>query len=195
MESPIDTLVRALSRLPGLGRRSAERAAFALVRDRGGVRESLRDALERAREEVCVCEECGGFTVKDANPCAICSDAGRDKTILCVVEEPGDIVALERAGVYRGLYHVLGGKVSSADSPADMRLDSLVRRARNGIVKEVVLATATDMEGDATAAFIEETLGHNEGLAVTRLAFGLPVDSGIVYSDPVTLKRALAGRR
>lgn len=195
MENPIDTLVRALSRLPGLGRRSAERAALALVRDKGGVLESLRDALERARDEVCVCEECGGFTVNGANPCAICSDERRDRTTLCVVEEPGDIIALERAGVYRGLYHVLGGKVSATDAPADVSLASLVRRAGNGIVKEVVLATATDMEGDATAAFIEEALGGREGLAVTRLAFGLPVDSGIVYSDPVTLKRALAGRR
>jgi recombination protein RecR len=191
----LDTLVRALARLPGLGRRSAERAAFALVRDRGGILESLQAALEKARAEVCVCDVCGGFTVRDANPCAICSDETRDKSTICVVEEPGDIVALERAGVYRGLYHSLGGKVSASSSPEDLSLPSLMKRLEDGMVKEVILATATDMEGDATAAFIEETLSKRGGLSVTRLAFGLPVDSGIVYSDPVTLKRALSGRR
>ena len=196
MESPLDTLVRALARLPGLGRRSAERAALALVRDPDGALDALQRALSEARETVLCCDVCGGFTTRDANPCRICTDALRDTSTICVVEEPGDILAFERAGVFRGLYHSLNGKVSApgGTGPADMRLGSLVDRVRAGGVKEVVIATATDMEGDATASFIQELLADVPGLRVSRLAFGLPVDSGIVYSDPVTLKRALAGR-
>ena len=196
MESPLENLMRALSRLPGLGHRSAERAALALVRDPDGVLDALQRALADAREHVCCCDICGGFTVRDANPCAICSDGLRDASTICVVEEPGDILAFERAGVFRGLYHSLNGKVSAArgTGPADMRLGALVERVRSGGVKEVILATATDMEGDATASFVQELLSGVAGLRISRLAFGLPVDSGIGYSDPVTLRRALAGR-
>ncbi len=196
MESPLDTLVRALSRLPGLGRRSAERAALALVRDPEGTLDALQRALADAREMVRCCDLCGGFTVRDENPCRICTDALRDSSTICVVEEPGDIIALERAGVFRGLYHSLNGKVSASrgSGPAEVRLASLVDRVRSGGVKEVILATATDIEGDATAAFVQELLAEMPEVRVSRLAFGLPVDSGIVYSDPVTLKRALAGR-
>ncbi len=196
MESPLDPLVRALSHLPGLGRRSAERAALALVRDPDGALDSLQRALSEARENVLCCDVCGGFTVRGANPCRICADALRDTSTICVVGDPGDILAFERAGVFRGLYHSLNGQVSAPGGagPADVRLGSLVDRVRAGGVKEVVIATATDMEGDATASFIQELLADIPGLRVSRLAFGLPVDSGIVYSDPVTLKRALAGR-
>ena len=196
METPLENLIRALSRLPGLGHRSAERAALALVRDPDGALDALQRALADAREQVCCCDVCGGFTVRDANPCAICSDGLRDTSTICVVEEPGDILALERAGVFRGLYHSLNGKVSAArgTSPADMRLGALVERVRAGGVKEVILATATDMEGDATASFVQELLSGVPDLRISRLAFGLPVDSGIGYSDPVTLRRALAGR-
>ncbi len=196
MESPIDNLMRALSRLPGFGRRSAERAALALVRDPDGALDALQRALAEAREKVCCCDVCGGFTVRDANPCAICSDGLRDTSTICVVEEPGDILTFERAGVFRGLYHSLNGKVSAVrgTSPADMRLGALVERVRNGGVKEIILATATDMEGDATASFVQELLSGVSDLRITRLAFGLPVDSGIGYSDPITLRRALAGR-
>ena len=196
MESPIDNLVRALSRLPGLGHRSAERASLALVRAPEGSLDALQRALADAREKVCCCDLCGGFTVRDANPCAICSDGLRDASTICVVEEPGDILAFERAGAFRGLYHSLNGKVSAArgTSPADIRLNALVERVRAGGVKEVILATATDMEGDATASFIQELLADVPGIRLSRLAFGLPVDSGIGYSDPITLKRALSGR-
>ena len=196
MESPLENLMRALSRLPGLGHRSAERAALALVRDPDGALDALQRALADAREQVCCCDVCGGFTVRDANPCAICSDGLRDASTICVVEEPGDILAFERAGVFRGLYHSLNGKVSAArgTSPADIRLNALVERVRTSGVKEVILATATDMEGDATASFIQELLADVPGVRLSRLAFGLPVDSGIGYSDPITLKRALSGR-
>ena len=169
---------------------------MALVRDPDGALDALQRALADARERVCCCDICGGFTVRDANPCAICSDGLRDTSTICVVEEPGDILALERAGVFRGLYHSLNGKVSAArgTSPADMRLGALVERVRAGGVKEVILATATDMEGDATASFVQELLSGVPDLRISRLAFGLPVDSGIGYSDPVTLRRALTGR-
>ncbi|MBQ6925673.1 MAG: recombination protein RecR [Kiritimatiellae bacterium] len=196
MESPLENLMRALSRLPGFGRRSAERAALALVRDPEGALDALQRALADAREQVCCCDVCGGFTVRDANPCAICSDGLRDSSTICVVEEPGDILAFERAGVFRGLYHSLNGKVSASrgTSPADVRLHALVERVRAGGVREIILATATDMEGDATAAFVRELLADVPDLRISRLAFGLPVDSGIGYSDPVTLRRALSGR-
>lgn len=197
MESPLDNLVRALSRLPGLGHRSAERAALALVRDPEGIMDALQRAIADARDQVCCCDICGGFTVRDTNPCPICSDERRDSSVICVVEEPGDILAFERAGVFRGLYHSLNGKVSASrgTGPVDMRLNALVERARSGNVREIILATATDIEGDATAAFISELLQNVPDLHISRLAFGLPVDSGIGYSDPVTLKRALSGRQ
>lgn len=196
MDAPLDNLIRALSRLPGLGRRSAERAALALVRDPDGTLDALQRALADAREYVCCCSVCGGFTVRGNDPCRICSDGLRDRSTICIVEEPGDIIAFERAGVFKGLYHSLNGKVSAsrATSPSDIRLNELVTRVRDGGIKEAIIATATDMEGDATAAFITEVLAEFPEVRVTRLAFGLPVDSGIGYSDPVTLKRALNGR-
>ena len=196
MESPLDNLIRALSRLPGLGRRSAERAALALALDPDGMMDALQRAIADARERVCCCDICGALTVRDANPCPICSDERRDASTICVVEEPGDILAFERAGVFNGLYHSLNGKVSASrgTGPADIRLTALADRIRAGGVKEVILATATDIEGDATASFVTELLREIPELKISRLAFGLPVDSGIGYSDPVTLKRALAGR-
>lgn len=197
METPLDNLVRSLSRLPGLGRRSAERAALALVSQPDLLLDSLQRALALAREHVCCCSVCGGFTTRDANPCTLCSDERRDKSLICVVEEPGDIIAFERAAVFNGLYHSLNGKVSASrgTGPSDIRIRDLVSRVEAGGVGEVILATGTDMEGDATAAFITEQLAAFPEVRVSHLAYGLPVDSGIVYSDPVTLKRALLGRQ
>ncbi len=198
MEAPLETLVRVLARLPGLGRRSAERAALALLRNPGGgLLAELEQALARARATVCCCELCGGFTVRERNPCRICADAGRDDSLLCVVEEPGDILAIERAGVFAGRYHALHGKVSAvrAGGPADLRLQALAARVGEGRVREVVLAVSTDLEGDATAAYVREMLRGRPEVKVTRLAFGLPVDSGVGYSDPLTLRRALGGRQ
>ena len=197
MEPSLDNLVRVLARLPGLGRRSAERAALALVRRPEGLMQELQEALEQARATVRCCGRCGGFTVRGADPCALCSDARRDAGLLCVVEEPGDILAIERAGVYAGRYHALLGKVSAARAtgPGDLRLQSLVERLRQEPVREVILALSTDLEGDATAAYVRELLRDQPSVRVTRLAFGLPVDSGVGYSDPLTLKRAMGGRQ
>ena len=196
MSSPaLDDLIRALARLPGLGRRSAERAALALVRRPDALLDDLVEALRQARQSVRCCDVCGGFTDAAANPCALCIDAGRDDALLCVVEEPSDILAIERSGGFTGRYHALMGKLSPArqTGPADLRLQVLAARAAQGRVREVLLAISTDMEGDATAGFIAAML-RPHGVRVTRLAFGLPADSGVGYSDPVTLKRAIGGR-
>ena len=195
MIAQVDQLIRALSKLPGLGRRSAERAALALLRTPEKLSDPLVEALQAARREVCCCPVCGGYTSSDRVPCALCTDATRSDALLCVVEEPSDIVQLERTGAFRGRYHSLQGKLSPAKrtGPADLRLNSLKSRIAEGKIHEVLLALSTDMEGDATASYLCEMLKPT-GVRVTRLAFGLPADSGVGYSDPLTLKRAIAGR-
>ncbi len=195
MVPPVDNLIRALAKLPGLGRRSAERAALALLRKPELLLDTLTAALQEARATVCCCTVCGGFTSREQNPCGLCTDVSRDGTLLCVVEEPSDIFAIERSGGYRGRYHALMGKLSPArqTGPADLRLRALAARVGRGGVTEVLLALSTDMEGDATAGYIGELL-RPLGVRVTRLAFGLPADSGVGYSDPLTLKRAISGR-
>ena len=200
MLAPIDTLERALARLPGLGRRSAGRAALALLRDPARLLDPLVLALRDARENVCCCPRCGAFTVRGVEPCALCTDRARDGARVCVVEEPADIVTVEGAGAFRGRYHVLGGKLSPARrmGPERLRLGELKDRiAREGFA-EVLLALSTDMEGDATAGFVAETLrdwpSATAPVRVTRLAFGLPADSGVAYSDPLTLRRAIVHR-
>jgi recombination protein RecR len=196
MQTPFDNLTRTLAKLPGLGRRSAERAALALVRRPDGLLDALMDALRQAREEVRLCGLCGALTTAGHDPCRLCTDPTRDATQLCVVEEPGDILAIERSGAFRGRYHALLGKLSPARAtgPADLRLRELATRATDGGFREVILAISTDVEGDATAAYVAELL-RNAGVSVTRLAFGLPADSGVGYSDPLTLKRAIGGRQ
>jgi recombination protein RecR len=191
----LDNLIRALSRLPGLGRRSAERAALALVRRPDPLLDDLVRTLQEARQAVRCCDVCGAFTTTDANPCDLCTNANRDDALLCVVEEPSDILAMERSGGFRGRYHALMGKLSPArqTGPAELRLQALAARVAEGRVREVLLALSTDMEGDATAGFIAEML-RPRGVRVTRLAFGLPADSGVGYSDALTLKRAIGGR-
>ena len=196
MHDAFDHLARTLARLPGLGRRSAERAALALVRRPDGLLDALAEALRNARENVRLCSLCGALTTAGHDPCRLCSDPARDATQLCVVEEPGDILAIERSGAFRGRYHALLGKLSPARAtgPADLRLRELAVRAKDGGFREVILAISTDVEGDATAAYVAELL-RDSGLSVTRLAFGLPADSGVGYSDPLTLKRAIGGRQ
>ena len=195
MVPPIDNLIRALAKLPGLGRRSAERAALALIRKPELLLDALVAALQEARATVCCCPVCGGFTSKDRTPCRLCSDAARDDSLLCVVEEPSDIFSIERSGGFAGRYHALMGKLSPAKltGPGELRLKELERRVASGRVREVLLALSTDMEGDATAGYIGELLKPT-GVRITRLAFGLPADSGVGYSDPLTLKRAISGR-
>ena len=152
-------------------------------------------ALKSAREEVVCCSRCGGFTVRGADPCALCCDRSRDGSLVCVVEEPADIVTLESAGAMRGRYHVLGGKLSPVRrlGPDRLRIAELVERISREGFTEVLLALSTDMEGDATAGYLAEIL-RDSPVKLTRLAFGLPVDSGVGYSDPLTLKRAFQNR-
>ena len=192
---PTEALEAALARLPGLGRRSARRAALALVREKSRLLEPLLDALRDARENVVACPQCGAFAPRGATPCALCSDPGRDTSLLCVVEDPADIVQIEASGAFRGRYHSLGGKLSPARhaGPEALRFAELGRRVAEDGVREVLLALSTDMDGDATAGYAAELL-RGTGARVTRLAFGLPADSGVAYSDPLTLKRAIANR-
>ncbi len=195
MDPAFEELSQSLGRLPGFGRRSAERAAMALVADRAKL-DALRAALDAAAADVRLCTLCGSVTSVHRNPCSICTDPKRDPSQLCVVEDPGDILLLERAGVFQGRYHALLGRLSSsrATGPAELRLRELAERVASEGVREVVLALGTDLEGDATAAYIAEMF-RDTAVAVTRLAFGLPAGSGIRFSDPVTLANALRGRQ
>ncbi|MCR5751108.1 MAG: recombination mediator RecR [Kiritimatiellae bacterium] len=192
---PIDELEKCLARLPGLGRRSASRAALALVREKARLLRPLAEALVAAETGTTCCSRCGAFTVVGRDPCDLCSDPVRDASVVCVVEDPSDIIAIEASGAFRGRYHALGGKLAPARrmGPEDLRLAELRDRVLREGVSEVLLALSTDMDGDATASYIAELLGDT-GAKVTRLAFGLPADSGIAYSDPLTLRRAIRGR-
>ncbi len=196
MVGPIVELEKCLARLPGLGRRSAGRAALALVRERERLLKPLVEALEVAASRVRCCSRCGAFTEADRDPCDLCTDETRDGTLLCVVEEPSDIISIEASGAFRGRYHSLGGKLSPArhTGPEKLRFAELVDRVVREGVTEVLLAVSTDMDGDATAGYAAEIL-RGTGAKTTRLAFGLPADSGIAYSDPLTLRRAINGRR
>lgn len=195
MIAPIADLERCLSKLPGLGKRSASRAALALVREPARLLDPLVTALRAARGGVRCCSRCGAFTTADRDPCETCTDATRDGAILCVVEEPADIVSIESSGAFRGRYHALGGKLSPAHhaGPEKLRFAELKDRVVREGIMEVLLAVSTDMDGDATAGYAAEVL-KGTGAKVTRLAFGLPADSGIAYSDPLTLKRAIVHR-
>ena len=195
MIQPIAELERCLSRLPGLGRRSASRAALALVREPARLMEPLVAALRAAQGNVRCCSRCGAFTTADRDPCDTCTDETRDGSILCVVEEPSDIISIESSGAFRGRYHALGGKLSPVHhvGPEKLRFADLRDRVVREGVREVLLALSTDMDGDATAGYAAEIL-KGTGARVTRLAFGLPADSGIAYSDPLTLKRAIVHR-
>ena len=192
---PIEELEKCLSRLPGLGRRSARRAALALVREKERLLRPLALSLDAAASKIRCCSVCGAFTTIDRDPCGFCSDETRDASLLCVVEEPADIVSIESSGAFRGRYHALCGKLAPARrmGPEKLRLAELRDRVVREGAKEVLLAVSTDMDGDATAGYVAELL-RGTGAKVTRLAFGLPADSGIAYCDPLTLKRAIRGR-
>ena len=192
---PLENLERALAKLPGLGRRSASRAALALVREPERLLRPLQAALRAAEGNIRCCSRCGAFTTVDRDPCDCCTDVMRDGRILCVVEEPSDIVSIEASGGFRGRYHALGGKLSPVRhmGPEKLRFAELKDRVVREGIAEVLLAVSTDMDGDATAGYATEIL-KGTGAKVTRLAFGLPADSGIASSDPLTLKRAIAHR-
>lgn len=194
LPDPLVSLIAALSRLPGIGPRSAERLGLHLVQTDPALVTQLARALVDARQRIRTCEECGALT--EMNPCAVCTDSGRDAGLLCVVERATDILVLEKAGTFRGRYHVLGGRLSPVNGvgPEDLRLGELVRRLARGEVKELVLALGTDVEGDATAHYLAERFA-TASVRVTRLAAGLPAGSGLDFADELTLSRALEGRR
>jgi recombination protein RecR len=189
----VDNLVAQLSRLPGVGTRTAQRLAFHLLRIPKEEALALAAAIVEVKERIRACSECGNLTEEEL--CGICSDARRDRTVICVVEQPADLVSVERTASYRGLYHVLGGALSPLDGvdPSDLRIDQLVQRVERNGVEEVVLATNPNMTGEATAAYLADLLRTHT--RVTRLASGLPVGGDLEYADEVTLGRALAGRR
>ena len=194
MFSPsVDNLVAQLTRLPGVGQRTAQRLAFHLLRAPKDEALALAHALEEVKERVRFCRDCGNLTEEET--CEICRDARRDHTLVCVVEQPVDLISLERTHEYRGLYHVLGGALSPLDGvePEHLRIDELVRRVERNGVQEVVLATNPNMTGEATAAYLADRLRGR--VRVTRLASGLPVGADLEYADEVTLGRALSGRR
>jgi recombination protein RecR len=189
----VENLVAQLSRLPGIGSRTAQRLAFHILQRPKDEALALAAALEDVKERVRFCRECGNLTEEEV--CAICTDQRRDHTIICVVEQPVDVISLERTAEFRGLYHVLGGALSPLDGvdPGDLRIDELFQRVSANGVQEVVLATNPNMTGEATAAFLADRLRGR--VRVTRLASGLPVGGDLEYADEVTLGRALSGRR
>lgn len=194
MFSPaVDNLVSQLSRLPGVGTRTAQRLAFHLLRSQKDEALALAQAIEDVKEKVRFCAECGNLTEEEV--CDICRDARRDRSVVCVVEQPVDLLSIERTAEYRGLYHVLGGALSPIDGvdPGSLRIDELIRRVERDGIEEVVLATNPTMTGEATASYLADRLRSRA--RVTRLASGLPVGSDLEYADEVTLGRALSGRR
>ena len=194
MLSPaVDNLVAQLTRLPGIGTRTAQRLAFHILAVPSDEANALGHAIADVKARVRPCRECGNLTEDEV--CGVCADTRRDRTVICVVEQPVDVLSLERTHEYRGLYHVLGGALSPLDGvePRDLRIERLLERVGDGVVEEVVLATNPTMTGEATAAYLADRL--RERVSVTRLASGLPVGGDLEYADEVTLGRALAGRR
>ena len=193
-EGPIQDLVDELNRLPGIGPKSAQRLAFHIVKSRGEDAKRLAEAIVQAKERVRFCRECYG--VSEGELCRFCSDPTRDAALVCVVEEPKDVSALERTGTIRGRYHVLGGAISPMQGigPDDLRVQELLDRVGRNGVTEVILATNPNLEGNATAMYVAGLL-KPLGVRVTRLASGLPVGGDLEYADEVTLGQALEGRR
>lgn len=192
--SAIDDLVNELSRLPTIGRKSALRLTYHLLRQPGDQSKRLAAALVALVEKIRPCTECGNLT--EVSPCSLCADTRRDRSVICVVEEASDIPAIERTGEFRGLYHVLGGRLAPLDGvgPDDLTVGALVRRVSEGNVTEVIVATNPKLEGEATALYLQEQL-RGAGVTVSRLARGLPIGGDLEYADGVTIVQALAARR
>ena len=192
--SAIDALITELARLPGIGRKTAQRLTFHLLQQPPEQAERLAAALVAVGQRVRPCQECGNFT--EEQPCGICRDPRRDPGVLCVVEEASTVQVVDRSTDFRGRYHVLGGRLSPLDGvgPESLRLEHLVARVRDGGVREVILATNPSMEGEATATYVQQLL-HGLGVRVTRLARGLPMGGDLEYVDGVTLAHALVARQ
>ena len=191
---PVARLIDALQRLPGIGPKTAQRLTFFLLKRPAPEVRELADALLALKERIVYCGVC--FNVTDQDPCRICADPGRDGRLLCVVEEPNDLLAMERTGEFRGRYHVLLGALSPLDGigPEDLKIRELLARVEAGGVAEVILATNPNVEGEATALYLAKLL-RPLGVRVTRIARGLPVGGDLEYADQVTLTKALEGRR
>ncbi|MDP2480113.1 MAG: recombination mediator RecR [Candidatus Palauibacterales bacterium] len=192
--SAIEDLITELGRLPGVGRKTAQRLAYHLLKTPPGEARQLSRAIDRVVDEVHACSTCGNLS--DSDPCEFCSDARRDGAVLCVVEEASDITAVEKSGHFDGVYHVLGGRLSPLDGmgPDDLNITALLTRLRGG-VREVILATNPSVEGEATATYLHRLLRDLEGVRITRLARGLPVGGDLEYADGVTIAEAFTGRR
>ena len=191
---PLLRLLEALEKLPGVGPRSAERMAFYLLRTSREEARQLAQAIGDAKERLRFCEAC--FNLSEDARCPICEDASRDPSILCVVEEPKDVLAIEKTGAYRGLYHVLLGAIAPLDGigPELLKVDELLRRVDEGVAQEIILATDADKDGETTAAYLAKLL-RPKPVKITRIASGIPVGSHLEYADHATLSRALEGRR
>lgn len=191
---PVARLIEEFNRLPGIGPKTAQRLTYFLLRAPAEQTRSLAEALIRMKERTIFCSEC--FNITEEDPCALCRSSERDHQTICVVEEPLDVLALDRTRTYKGLYHVLHGAISPVDGvgPDDLRIRELLTRAERERVKEVVLATNPNLEGEATAMYVHRLLAPL-GVRVTRLARGLPVGGDLEYADEITLIRALEGRR
>jgi recombination protein RecR len=194
----IDELTAEFARLPGVGRKTASRLVFHLLKRSPAEARRLARAIEAVAERVRPCSSCGNLT--EADPCDLCQDPRRDRSVVCVVEEAADVLAIERTGQYRGTYHVLGGRLSPLDGvgPEDLSIEQLVRRLRESPsgaeVRELIIATNPSVEGEATALYLQK-LVRPRGIRVTRLARGLPVGGDLEYADGVTIAEALSGRR
>jgi recombination protein RecR len=194
LPEPISTLVSALSRLPGIGPRSAERIALHLAQAETDSVRQLAQAILTARERIQTCQICGALS--EIQPCPICADPRRDSSLLCLVENPVDIISIEKSGTFRGKYHVLGGKISPLNGvePQDLRIAELETRLGKEAIKEIIIALGTDVEGDATSFYLARRLTA-KGVTTTRIAHGLPAGSGLEFADELTLSHALEGRR
>ncbi|HEU6447801.1 MAG TPA: recombination mediator RecR [Verrucomicrobiae bacterium] len=190
----ITALIAALAKLPGVGPRSAERIALHLVQAESSVVKNLAETILQAREKIKFCQICGALT--EFSPCAICTDSRRDASLVCIVERAVDILAIEKAGSFRGKFHVLGGKISPLDGvePEDLRIAELENRLTKEPIREIVIALSTDVEGDATSNYLAKRLARPD-LKISRIAYGLPAGSGLEFADELTLSRALEGRR
>jgi recombination protein RecR len=192
--APLERLIEQLRKLPGVGAKSAQRLAFHILRIKAAEAGALAAAIVEVKETIRLCGIC--FNITDTDPCATCADPARDRSSICVVEEPNNLVAIERSGQFRGLYHILHGSIAPLRGigPADLKIAPLVERLRDGTVKEVILATNPNVEGEATAVYLSRLLKPT-GVRVTRIGVGLPVGSELEYADEVTVSKALEGRR
>lgn len=192
--SPIQRLVQAFRRLPGVGEKTATRLSYFLLAAPATVAEELGEALIRLRKDVILCEEC--FNLTQESPCVVCRDPERSAQQVCVVEEPADLASIETAGVFKGRYHVLGGTLAPLDGvgPEGLRIQPLIERVRGGQVQEVILATNPNPEGEATALYVAEKI-EPFGVPVTRIGYGMPIGGDLEYVDAVTVRKSLENRR